>query len=82
MMVILLVIGHIYDMSDENLKKYKFNLIIYFIKLALMLFEEKSKINKKKDFKHFLYVLDSCAEEVSVPRQMIIALFAFIGFGF
>lgn len=36
-----------------------------------MLFEEKSKINKKKDFKHFQYVLDSCAEEVSVPPQMI-----------
>ncbi len=35
------------------------------------LFEEKSKINKKKDFKHFLYVLDLCADEVSVSSQMI-----------
>jgi hypothetical protein len=29
-MVILLVIGHIYGMSDENLIKYKFNLINLF----------------------------------------------------
>jgi len=35
------------------------------------IFEEKSKINKKKDFKHFLYVLDLCADEVSVSSQMI-----------
>ena len=39
-------------------------------------------INKKKDFKHFLCVLDSCAEEVSVPRQMIYRTLYIIEFGF
>jgi hypothetical protein len=37
-----------------------------------MLFENKIKnINKKKDFKHSLHVLDSYADEVHVQSQMI-----------
>ena len=37
-----------------------------------MVFENKIKtLNKKKDFMHFLHVLDSYADEVHVQSQMI-----------